>query len=106
MEPEEEDPVAVGHAGRSARRHRTDRRHCHPRYDHRHSGVRGQEGTGRLIYRHVINISGTFSPRAEYTIPDLFVGGANNHSLDRILQQRGSVTQFQVQFLGAHSGNL
>ena len=44
MEPEEEDPVAAGHAGGSAGGHRPHRRHRRARHGHRHPGVCGQEG--------------------------------------------------------------
>ena len=44
MEQEEEDSVAAGHAGGRTGGHRSDRWHRHPRHDHRHPCLRGEEG--------------------------------------------------------------
>lgn len=44
MEQKEKDPLAAGHAGGSARRHRPHSGHRRARHDHRHPGLRGQEG--------------------------------------------------------------
>lgn len=54
LEQEEKDPLAARHAGGSARGHRPDCRHRRARHDHRHPGLRGQEGEAFIFIVNVL----------------------------------------------------